>query len=150
MPRNNMTSHLGISRLAVVVSIIAVVAVVAVIFTTWIWFPLNHASNNNSSSDILQGPWTRDNPLGFHAKVAYVLNPTDVSCPFQPCKSTPAYMLKYISEKEAFLLGYSICNGGDNNCVRRDMFSSQALSDPGLIDRSPEVWSSLRLGEVQW
>jgi len=148
-----MTSYLGISRSTLLVTVIAVVAVVAAIVGIWTWFAINNiSSNHDSSGTVLQGSWTKDNPLGFRAKVAYVLNPTDASCPFQPCKFAPTYMLKYISEKEAFLLGYSICNLGENKCVTRDQFSSQALSDPGLIDRSPEVWSSLRLGgeELHW
>jgi hypothetical protein len=123
------------SRIAVLCAII--VAITAFLLILFVFNNNSMTSVTNDQTTTLMGNiWSKDNTLGFEAQVVYVLHPEIASCPTSPCELSPVYMIKVISEKDAFLLGYRVCNNNTGNCIAQDNIAIHTLNAQRILFQS--------------
>jgi hypothetical protein len=90
---------------------------------------------------------TKDNPVGFAARVALVRN-FSYPCLSGPCHEIDIFMFKSVSAEPAWFLGRVICNANHYPpCL--EGFSSSTSSAKSL-DLPPCRWGMSSIGQVDW
>jgi hypothetical protein len=91
---------------------------------------------------------TKDNPLGFAARVAFVQNFTHPCLTRASCHDIDVFMMKSISAKPVWFLEYVVCDANHfPPCAKRFVGGAYFA---GQVSKPPCQWGMMSVGTVNW